>query len=418
MEMKRLYILFVLLAAVLASCIQDVVYELPEGDKYDNLYLIQAVDNPVTLRMKTSMEGTVSHSFSAFYAGINDAPKDLHLTFTVDPSLVEAYNEKTGGNFVLLPEDAYELPVSETVIKAGQNHTALLEIRFHVSPSMELFTDYLLPLRVQVREKDIRVREELQTLYYNVGLTKDFSPSPVNGKIDLADEIFSFNDKCILAHDNAAGKILRYPYDPESHTVGAPTVLVDPSIDPYWGSSYARMILPARNSLHICNIYGYWIGMPVNEDATTVGLVGAGQYTIITAGMGIILSCIPNQHSVGELWIDMATGGIRNYVLTDNGLGLTGALGFNSGFNYWPYKLRFCYHDDVYGVDTNGVLWKHDYNADDYTFSDTRTQVGEGWGGFTHIIPFGDDLLCRKADGSLLDFAFDPQFYWDIKDLN
>ncbi len=415
--MKRILLYLAFAALSFASCIQDVVYELPDGDKFDNVYIVQAVDNPHNFMMKSSFEGTVTKSISAFYSGYV-APKTIHLTFEVDPSLLDAYVEETGIDYVLLPESAYDFPVKEAVIKEGENHTPLLDVNFHVSPEMELFVNYVLPIRVTLREKDIKLRQELEAVYFTTGLTKDFSPLPVDGKIDNADEIFSFNDKCIIAHNNATGELIRYPYDPDSHTVGTSTVLINPSVDPYWGSSYARFVFPCRNSIHLINIYGYWIGMPVNEDATSVGLIAAGQYSIMTGGCSIVLQCIPNQHSAGEMLIDMATGGIRNYLLTEDGLTLTGALGFKQDFNFWPYKLRFCYKDDIYGVDSNGNLWFHAYNPADYTFSSTPEQVGEGWGDFTHIIPFGDDLLCRKSDGSLLCFAYDPSFYWDIKDLD
>lgn len=416
--MKRSFIYIIsllVLALTCLACAEDVYYELPDGDKFDNLYIVQAVDNPVSFRMKTSFEGTITKSFSAYYSSMS-APKDIHMTFAVDPSLVETYNQETNSNYVLLPESAYSLKANSAVIKSGDCRTGLMDVDFQLSPDLELKVEYLLPIRMAT--KDVRVQDGLDVVYFTVGLTKDMTPVALEGKIADSDEIFSFNDNCILAHNNAAGTILRYPYDPASRVVGEPTEVMNPSIDPYWGASYARFILPGRgNTLHLTNIYGAWIALPCSEDGTTIGRVGAGEYTIITFGMGIILGCIPNMHSVGEMFIDMSTGGIRNYPLTDNGLGLTGQLGFATDFNYWPYVLRFCYKDDIYGVDSNGILWRHAYNASDFTFSSTPVRVGEGWAGkYTHIIPFGDDLIARKSDGSLLRFAFDPEDYWDVKD--
>ena len=415
MKMKKILFLFAFAALAFCSCGEDVVYELPDGDKFDNLYVVQAADNPFTIKMKSSFEGTVTKSFSAFWSGMS-APKDIHLDFEVDPSLVESYSEATGIQYSLLPEDAYEIPVASAVIKAGEARTGLYDINFHVSPSMEIAQEYLLPVRVSVRERDIKVREELQVLYYSVGLAKDFSPVPVTGTIADCNELFSFNDQCILARNAATGELLRYPYDPETGTVGEATVLKNPSIDPYWVGSYALYIFPGPgNTIHMVNAYGYWIAMKCSEDGTHVDNVE--QLTIIMSGCNVLLGCIPNHISIGEILIYIVDGGIWNIALTPDGLGFTGTWAQSSNFNFWAYKLRFCYKDDVYGVDANGILWRHAFDPETRLFSITPVQAGEGWAGFTHIVPFGDDLLCRKSDGSVLRFLFDPEYYWDIKDL-
>lgn len=411
--MKRILLYTAFAALTLSSCIHDVVYELPDKDKFDNLYVVQAIDNPDIFKMKSSFDGTVTKSFSAYYSGMS-APKDIHITFDVDPSLVDSFNEETGGEYVLLPESAYEIPVKEATIKEGGCRTGLLEVKFHVSPDMDMSVEYVLPIKASVREKDIKVREELLTMYYVTGLTKDFSPIPVEGSVDLCDEIFSFNDKCIMAWKGATGELLRYPYEAGSNTIGEPTVIKNPSIDPYWVSSYARFIFPAQGStIHMVNVYGSWIALQCSEDGTHVDNVE--QYHMIMVGCSILLGCIPNHLSIGEMVIYMADGAIWNVELTADGCGFTGGWAY-SNFNFWTYKLRFCYKDDVYGVDAAGMLWRHTFNTETRSFSTTPEAVGEGWGGFTHIIPFADDLLCRKSDGSVIRFEFDPQYYWDIKD--
>ena len=401
------------LVLVCGACAEDVYYELPDGDKFDNLYIVQAADNPLSLRMMTSFEGTGTKSFSVYYSSMS-APRDIHMTFEVDSSLVAKYNEETGSEYVMLPENAYSMTASSAVIKTGDYRTGLIDIEFQLSPGMKPKVDYLLPVRMKT--SDVKVREGLDVVYFTVGVTKDLAPLNLDGKIQDSNEIFSFNDKCILAHNNASGVILRYEYDPSTLTVSDPTEVVTPATDPYWSSSYTRFILPGRGStLHLTNVNGVWISIPCSEDGKTIGKVKAGEYVVITAGMSIIQGCIPNMHSVGEMFIDKATGGIRNYPLTENGKGLIGRLGFKSDFNYWPYILRFCYKDDIYAVDSSGKLWRHAYNPDDYTFSGKPVQVGEGWAGkFTHIFPFGNDLIARKADGSLISFTFDPEEYWDI----
>ena len=413
MNMKKLLLATAVLA--LCACGKDVIYDLPDSDLYDNIYLVQAVDNPHILKMKDNFKGSVTKSFNAFYSGMT-APRDLHLSFEVDPALVDEYNEANGTEMVLMPSDAYEFSQTEATIKAGECKSAEIEVSFKVSDQMKIGVEYLLPIKFNLREKDVKVRKELQTIYFNVGITKDFKPSILIGDVAACDELFSFNDKCLIGWNGATGELLRYPA--VDGGFGKAEVLKDPSIDPYWGSSYARMIFPCRgNTIHLVNVYGSWISIQANEDCSE--LKNVLEYsTIITGGCGIFLSCIPYCHSDGEIIIDMATGGIRNYPLQENGLYLTGALGFKSDFNYWPYALRFAYNDDIYAIDANGVLWRHVYNHDDFTYSSTPMQVGEGWKGFTHLVQFEDKLIARCADGSLKSFDFDPEFYWDITDLN
>ena len=40
------YCILSLFPALVVSCGHDVVYDLPDGDKFNHVYLLQAVDNP------------------------------------------------------------------------------------------------------------------------------------------------------------------------------------------------------------------------------------------------------------------------------------------------------------------------------------------------------------------------------------
>ncbi|MCQ2118875.1 MAG: DUF1735 domain-containing protein [Bacteroidales bacterium] len=411
--MKKLLLATAVLA--LCACGKDVIYDLPDSELFDNIYLVQAVDNPHAISMKDNFDGNVTKSFNAFFSGMS-SPRDLHLTFEADAALIDEYNDINGTDMTMLPDDAFELVQTEATIKEGESKSSMIEVNFKVSEQMNIGVNYLLPIKFNLREKDVKVRKDLQVIYFNVILTKDFKPVVWEGDIAACDELFSFNDKCLIGWNGATGQLLRYPK--VDGGFGKAEVLKDPSTDPYWASSYARMIFPCKgNTIHLVNVYGNWISIQANEDCSE--LKNVLEYsTIITGGCGIFLSCIPYCHPDGELIIDMATGGIRNYLLQDNGLYLTGALGFRSDFNYWPYALRFAFNDDIYGIDANGVLWRHEYNHDDFTYSSTPSQVGEGWNKFTHLVQFEDKLVARCPDGSLKCFDFDPEFFWDIKDLN
>ena len=76
----------------------------------------------------------------------------------------------------------------------------------------------------------------------------------------------------------------------------------------------------------------------------------------------------------------------------------------------------FCYKDSLYGIDAEGRLWKHDYDSNSKAFSNVPVQIGEGWGSFTHIVPFASTLLCRDIEGKMYRYAFDPENYWDLNE--
>ncbi|MEJ8801065.1 DUF1735 domain-containing protein [Pontibacter sp. H249] len=54
------------------------------------------------------------------YAGSKVAPEDITVTVSLDPSIVDTYNTKVGTNYVLLPEDLYEIPSMTVTIPKGE----------------------------------------------------------------------------------------------------------------------------------------------------------------------------------------------------------------------------------------------------------------------------------------------------------
>ena len=69
---------------------------------------------------------------------------------------------------------------------------------------------------------------------------------------------------------------------------------------------------------------------------------------------------------------------------------------------------------DLIGIDKDGDMWHHPVNSDN-SFSTNPIQVGSGWEDFTHVIPFGTDLLARTKDGRLYKYAFDLRGFWALK---
>lgn len=388
-------------ALALCACAADVVYDIPFREQYDNLYLVQSSSNPHTVYIDDTQKEDKVESFNAFYSGMT-APTAIRMTIAVDPSLVETFNRENNKQYALLPESAYTLSASQSVIPAGEFRTEMIPVRFRMTDDLQVGASYVLPLRLST--EDVKVRADMSVLYYVVSVTKDMSPVPVKGTVDPCNMFFMVGGgKTLLTLNEASGELARYSYDAENDVMGAKEVLFED-----WGPTriLRGMISScAGNTLHIVNTYANWIALQVSEDGSTVPSLS--EYaSFITGGCGIFLSCIPG-HPDGFLAIDAATGGIRYYQLTPDGLSLTGVGSFDEKFNYWPYAVRFCFNYDIYGVDGDGALWRHVYDASSHTWAE-REKVGSGWGAYTNICQEGENLLAKKADGSLMRIPFDP----------
>ena len=397
-------------ALLLGACAQDVIYELPDGDKYDNVYIVQAVQTPVPVRLSTRQENPGT-KLNAFFSGL-EAARDINLTFTVDTSLVSAYNAEHQTDYLLAPEGSYTLEDSTAVIKAGECKSAFVNLSFNIDGYLEPMVEYMIAVRMDT--KDAKLNETKSVIYYSINVAKDMTPIVVGGHIEDCYEFFSFNDKCILTRDRyTTGELCRYGYDPETDSFGPKEVK-----QTGWAyGSVPYIAAGGNNTLQVVNGNWTWIVLNCNEDATEIP--NYDQYTsVVTGGCGIFLDPVANPHLDGFLAIDGGSGWMHYYEMAEDWQNLkSGFVHTNSGnFNFWSYRLRFCREGDVYGIDAAGDMWRHPWDAASYTFKD-REKVGSGWDKYTHVTPFGTDLVVRCEDGSLLRYEFDPRMFWDLNSL-
>ena len=409
MMKKRLICLLLMLLPIvfLVSCGKEDVNEQEEqqepeeiGFGDNDIFLQQASSNPHGIAMLHTQKEDLVETFSVSYSA-SSAPKEIRMTFAVDPSLVEPYNQNNGTEYTLLPESAYTLSVTQATIPAGGAQTDPFEVLFRMSSDLQIGGAYLLP--VSVTSQDIKVRDKAGVVYYTVTVTKDMSPVAVSGKVDPCHSFFMIGQgKALLTLNKDSGELARYMYDAENDSLGGKEVL-----HADWGSAaiYLGMIAPGPdNSLHVVNQYANWIILKLTDNGTNVPPL-ADYASFITGGCTIFLTCIPG-HSDGFLGVDSATGGIRYYQVTSE-LQLSGVTSYDDKFNYWPYAQRFVFNDDIYGVDTDGILWRHVYDPETHTWAE-RKQVDKDWGAYIHICQLGENLLVQKSDGSLLRIPFEP----------
>lgn len=401
-----------LLSPFMVSCGPDVVYDLPDGDKFDNLYLVQAVNPPRTTKIFMLEDQVQTANYSAFYSGLK-APKDIHITFEVDPELVDAYNQANQTNFKMMPEGSFEIEATEAVIPAGQSRTNLMKVSLNTFGYMEAFEEYLLPLAMKT--DDVKMNESLSVIYYQVSASYEPGNVPcreVGSGIADAVEIFSYNDKCLLAR-SADGKLRRYGYNASENTFSAGTVM---KTDWTNGPHGALFCISAGRENTLQVVYGslfQWWALSLNEDGTVIpDLNATTDRTLVTGGCGIFDQSIWSVHPTGYV-VRTGYNSILYYPMASNWKAPSGA-GVWTEFNFKTYSKMMIYGYDFIGIDDSGNMWHHKFSTATSTFANP-TKLGSGWEDYTHVIPFGNSLLARDADGVLWEYEFDIRGFWALK---
>ena len=404
------YCILSLFPALVVSCGHDVVYDLPDGDKFNHVYLLQAVDNPRPVQIFMIEGETQTTNYTAFYSGLK-APKNIRVGFEINTDLVQAYNEANQTNYEVMPEGSYELEASEAVIPAGQSRTEPLKLRLRSFGYIEAFKEYLLPL--VLKTDDMKMNESLNVIYYLVSASYKPGEVPrveVCGNVTEPIEMFAYNDVCLLTR-TADGKLRRYGYDSAAGTFSAPTVVRED-----WTKELAPYISAGGgNTLQVVNQYWTWIVIPANEDGTQIK--GLGEYSsVITGGCGIFDRTVWNAHPTGFLARWGGTGNLQYYPMTSDLQGLGGS-GVTTEFNFGIYDKIFVYGRDLMGIDAAGDLWLHKFSGADNTFG-SPVKKGSGWNDFTHVTPFGTDLVARDRNGKLWLYEFDLRGFWALKPIS
>lgn len=418
--MKNIYYYFLLLILPLSwSCETKEVFHLPDPDEYDCIYMIQAVDNPRTTQVFMIEDQIQTINYSAYYSGTK-APKDIKVSFKIDPELVSDYNETNGTNYQMMPDGSYELEAEQITIAAGESRTPLLKIKIKTVGYIDPFSPYMIPLVMTT--DDVPVNENLNSVYYEIIGT--FKPGQVPREEVYANmaepiELFSYNDKCLWAR-TADKTIYRYGYDPETRIFSSPTTI------PYDKNYLTHIAAGFGNTLQVLNAYATYIPYRIDEGGTMIpGSFIDGSYWLVNG--------LPDGQFAGFIWTPHPKGSLIKYsTATDKGVAL---VAMNSDWSLplgtivgslWPtptrtslnhstYKIMFVYGNDLMGIDYNGGLWRHTFSDVSSTFG-AAIRVGSGWDDFTHVTPFGTDLLAREADGKVWRYEFNPNGFWALKE--
>lgn len=92
------------------------------------------------------------------------ANNDIKVTLKPAPELLNTYNEKTGRNYQLPPEDAYTIDSEEQTIKAGSNQSTALKLTAD-GDKLKEGIGYCLPMTIASVGGDLSILETSRTAY-------------------------------------------------------------------------------------------------------------------------------------------------------------------------------------------------------------------------------------------------------------
>lgn len=401
----HLSLMLVLLISI-ASCSKNPIV-IKDAASYSDVYMPQAVQNPYSVSAFV-VDSVLSYPLSAFYGGSIAPDKDVHITFSVDPALVDSFNLENGTSYSALPDSFYRLDKTLATIPADSFSSGVMDIKIITTMDFPAFTPFLLP--VTISTSDARLNESLKTIYYLV--TASYAPGqiPREKLFQLPAGYFSlfpFNDGIIEA--TTGGSLLRIPYDENTHEFGA-------AIDLYGGPvgfTIFQEMFPH---------YGYFIGFtpsgqlwsysstknPVDGASEIVGhgmfSYGYNVFDTIISFEGSFLCRNPGNNNE-----------IVKYDFDQN-LNYLGSIPPPSLGAGWNFKDIFDYKGTLMCIDGKGDMYQYSLGATmNNVISVTRKKVGSGWDMYKTVFAFNDDLIAVDNDNVCWRYKFDPRGFWALK---
>ncbi len=141
-------LLTVLFVAILfTGCLKESdLYTLKEGV----CYMPQAYQDKNKVRALVKADSVQETAFGFYYTSYNGAPSDIIGNFAVDTTLVQKYNEEnafTGNIYKVLPESAYTLSGTTTIVKSGRASSEPLTLAINPK-DLTLGVKYMLPIKL------------------------------------------------------------------------------------------------------------------------------------------------------------------------------------------------------------------------------------------------------------------------------
>jgi hypothetical protein len=159
------FIGFIFVIMFLTGCDPNVAIMGEERvDHYTSVYMPQS-EGGTKMKVLPAVEEPQCIYFGAAYGGIGYPSQDIEVTFRIDETVVENFNNANGTAYPLLPQETYFLSGTTAVIPSGKTTSSVLKVMVTTRAIVPAVT-YLLPVRIEKVKGDIRVNEKLAITYF------------------------------------------------------------------------------------------------------------------------------------------------------------------------------------------------------------------------------------------------------------
>jgi hypothetical protein len=166
------------LISVFGGCKDNVELPYQPIESYNKVYMPQAVNGPVNRVLKiSSVPQTLI--YGANFGGQGYPEQDIDVRFNVSKATADAFNAANKTNYQLLPQDAYVLSATTSVIPKGQLSTQPLTVSLKTDGvgAMDPLKTYILP--ISIANTTTIVNEALRTTYFIITAQPDFNDYPI-----------------------------------------------------------------------------------------------------------------------------------------------------------------------------------------------------------------------------------------------
>lgn len=130
-------------------------------DSFEDVIYFTGTESSAVKRISTEVPTSIGLSLTASCKVENEVIADIK----VDANKVDAYNQKEGTNYKLLPENLYQLSSSELKIEQGESTSKPMELTILNVKDFDKEVTYLLPVCLDKVQGGLSVLESSRTVY-------------------------------------------------------------------------------------------------------------------------------------------------------------------------------------------------------------------------------------------------------------
>jgi len=198
---------------------KEPTYPIEDAEQYTNVFMQLASDGAVSKSLIIQDEWT-KIPFGAGYGGFDILSQPIKVDFTIDPSLVEEYNQLNNTQYSLPPQGSYKIADASVQIQPGNSGSNTTNLE--VNPVLLQGTkQYIIPVKIDQVEPAIPIAQNLQTTYFIVNGFYETNPFEPISNADWLIHDYSDDD-----YDGIGG---RAPY------------CIDSDVNTCWLSTYRRV---------------------------------------------------------------------------------------------------------------------------------------------------------------------------------